>query len=313
MAGLFGGLFELFKEDPELKREQFKLDKNLVDFYRGQAKKLQSESDADEGYLSSALADYEGTKSKVFGSLDADAELLEGMRPGGAQETRVGNLISAYMDAARKASATGLARSAAKQKAALAIGGNSAFADSGYRRRQSDNLYGSYERDLAEKEGQLRIDNALRFLGAYRPGAIASLQGQRLQYGTVPLALRAQKAALDQARAGGVGQGLRNAIDTHYYWKRDKNWADYAQAVDEIITNLAMSYFGGGFGGMMGGMGGGGGGGGGGFGGGGGGMGASAFGGILGGAGGGGSTLSTKGTGTWNPFGMYQGSGPGPG
>lgn len=296
-GGLFGPVYDVFKKDPVLKQTQFDINPALAGYYRSRASSLEAEHTKDLGYEASALDEYNKSLPGLTAATKADQDYLESMRPGGAQERRFSDLIRGYMDKARAASAVGLDRARAQQKASEAAGGAGAFADSGYRAKQRGALEAGFETDLAKEESGAQLNNANQFLRGYRPGASLALASDAQRYRTIPLAVRGQTDALGNARAGGVLQGIRGSIDTSYKWEQPKNWATYAQAADETIGNIYSLYSSIASGGAMGG----------GLGGGGGGGNAAAASGGGGALGGFGSYGSGGGGGYWNQYGGYGG------
>lgn len=260
-------IWDVFKKDPVLKRDRMELDPSLAAYYRDRSAGLAGAYSQDQADTADALRAYKSTLPGLDKSYAADQSFLESTRPGGAQERRFSDMIRGYMDQARAASQVGLDQAKAEQKAKLAAGGNSAFADSSYRARQAGLLQSNNEVNLAREGAGLQLNNANQFLRSYKPGASLALAGDRTRYAMTPLQVRGAADQLGAARASGVEQGLRGVYDDFYHYQQPKNWATYVDASEQAVANLyhealsSYSAFGGG--GGLGGAGGGGGGGGG--------------------------------------------------
>lgn len=241
-GGLFGPVYDVLKPKPVLKQMQFDINPAIADYYRARASGLEGERAKDIGYQDQALAAYQSSIPGVEASTAADQSFLEGLRPGGTQERRFSDLIRGYMDKARAASRVGLERARAQEKAKTAIGGNSAFADSGYRQAQRNAMESGFEAGLAKEEGAAQINNANTFLRNYRPGAALGLASDANRFRMTPLATRAATEQLGAGRASGVLGGLKGSIDTMYKWEQPKNFWTYAQAADMTIGNIWEAY-----------------------------------------------------------------------
>lgn len=237
-GGIGGPIWDLFKKDPKLEQMQFDINPAIAGYYRSRASDLEAQRAGDVGYQDQALAAYQASLPGLDKSTASDQSFIESMRPGGPQERRFSDLIRGYMDKTRAASQVGLQRARAQQKARSAIGGNSAFADSGYRQAQRNAMESGFEADLAAKEGAAQLANANQFAQGYRPGASLALANQANQYRMSPLATRGVTEQLGSSRASNVLGGLRGSIDTMYQWKQPKNWASYVSAVDQTGANV---------------------------------------------------------------------------
>lgn len=235
-------LFRAFQKDPRLKQNQFDINPAIAGYYRARASELDAERAKDVNTQDQALAAWDLGLPGLEKSTAADQSFLEGLRPGGTQERRFSDLIRGYMDKARLANQVGLDRARAQEKARTAIGGNSAFADSGYRQAQRNAMESGFESGLAKEEGAAQINNANTFLRNYRPGAALGLATDASRARLTPLAIRGTTEQLGAGRASGVLGGLRGSIDTMYNWEKPKNWATYAEAADQTIGNIIEIY-----------------------------------------------------------------------
>lgn len=225
--GALGGVFSLLGNKGKFSFEKSYLNQDLADWTNANAAKLGENQAADQRLYDNVYSTWQAGQPRFDQSQAADYALLDSVGPGGAQESRFGNLIGAYGDNVKRSYRYGLMDQRRADKANQArmglMSGRGARADA----MMADQV-GRYNAGVDAELGKMGLDNASKFLGLGlgNVGRRQQLANAATEYAASPMNYRAQADALGFNRANNL-MGLTK--ENTYFTKKDKklNAFDY--------------------------------------------------------------------------------------